>query len=409
MRILDQPAVERLLSGLTGRPRVVCGGSGAAPLAVLDLMDRACETWRLACINAPAGVPNRPGVTHETVFIGPGARGTSPVRFIPCRLSLAPRLYRNELAPDVLVLHTSMPRNGRVSMGIEVQVLPAALDEAKRRGALVIAQLNPNMPHVLGDGVIDVHDIDVGMVVDAPLPTASMPSPGPIASHIGDLVVGRIPDGATLQVGIGVIPDAVVAKLPRAHRVGVWTELLTDGIHTLEEAHSLDERMIVGTFAMGTPRLYEWLDDNPRVQLLRCETTNDPGIIATKPKVISVNTALQVDLFGQVNATRIGTRIHSGVGGSTDFLVGAMHSPGGQSLIAMRSWHPKVDRSTIVGRLEGAASANQPTAVVTEQGVAELFGTDEAEQARRLIDEAAHPQARENLRREGVEMGILPG
>lgn len=163
----------------------------------------------------------------------------------------------------------------------------------------------------------------------------------------------------------------------------MWTELLTDSIRLLEEAHSLDGRLITGTFAMGTPALYEWLDENPRVQLLRCEKTNNPSFIATQPKMASINAALQVDLFGQVNATRLRGKIHSGIGGSTDFLVGSMHSPGGQALIAMLSWHPKADCSTIVGK-------------------------SQEEQARQLIDNAAHPNAREKkLWREAKELSLV--
>lgn len=214
-------------------------------------------------------------------------------------------------------------------------------------------------------------------------------------------------DGATLQVGIGAVPDAVVAMLPDDRAFGVWTELLTDSIRLLEEAHSLDDRLLTGTFAMGTPALYEWLDENPRVQLLRCEKTNNPSFIATQPKMASINAALQVDLFGQVNATRLRGKIHSGIGGSTDFLVGSMHSPGGQALIAMLSWHPKADCSTIVGLLGSPASATQPSVVITEQGIADLFGKSQEEQARQLIDNAAHPNAREKLWREAKELSLV--
>ncbi|WCC81093.1 acetyl-CoA hydrolase [Cutibacterium equinum] len=404
--MMDQAGLEGIFHDVEGQPRVVCGGSGATPLPLLDLIDRCVETWRLVCINAPAGVPTRKDVIHETVFIGPGSRRAESLDYVPCRLSLATRLYEERFAPDILVLHTSTPRHGTVSMGIEVQVLPAALEAAKRRGALIIAQINPNMPYVLGDGIVDVDDIDIGVVVDVPLPTAAMPSPGPLAHRIGDRVASRIPDGATLQVGIGAVPDAAVSKLPESIHVGVWTELLTDSIRLLEQAHTLDDRVITGTFAMGTPALYEWLDDNPRVQLLRCETTNDPRNIADQPKMTSVNTALQVDLFGQVNATRVGTKIYSGVGGSTDFLVGAMHSPGGQALLTMLSWHPKADCSTIVDVLKSPVSAIQPSAVITEQGTAELFGNSQNEQARQLIDNTAHPDARDHLWQRAREFGL---
>ncbi|MSS45444.1 acetyl-CoA hydrolase [Cutibacterium sp. WCA-380-WT-3A] len=404
--MMDQAGLESVLTRMTGQPRVVCGGSGSTPVPLLTVVDRCLKKWRLACINAPIGVPTRKGIVHETVFIGPGSRHADTLEYVPCRLSLAPRLYEDRLAPDILILHTSAPRNGTVSMGIEVQVLPAALESAKRRGALIIAQVNPNMPYVFGDGIVDVDDIDIGVSVDAPLPTAAMPPAGPAAQQIGELVASRVPAGATLQVGIGAVPDAVVAMLPGDRTYGVWTELLTDSVRLLEQTHRLDERPVTGTFAMGTPALYQWLDDNPRVQLLRCEKTNNPNSIAAQPRMASVNTALQVDLFGQVNATRVRGKIHSGIGGSTDFLVGAMHSPGGQALIAMLSWHPKADCSTIVGLLDSPASASQPSAVVTEQGVADLFGRSQEEQARHLIDDAAHPDARHDLWRRAAELSL---
>lgn len=145
---------------------MVCAGSGATPLPLLDAVDRCLETWRFACVNAPVGVPTRKGVIHQTVFIGPGSRHAENLEYVPCRLSLAPRLYEDRFAPDILLLHTSTPHNGAVSMGIEVQVLPAALESAKRRGALVIAQVNPSMPYVFGDGIVDVDDIDIGVIVD---------------------------------------------------------------------------------------------------------------------------------------------------------------------------------------------------------------------------------------------------
>ena len=157
---------------------------------------------------------------------------------------------------------------------------------------------------------------------------------------------------------------------------------------------------------MGTPALYEWLNENPRVQLLRCEKTNNPSFIAAQPKMTSVNAALQVDLFGQVNANRVRGKIYSGIGGSTDFLVGAMHSLGGQALIAMLSWHPKADCSTIVGLLDSPASASQPSVVVTEQGVADFFGKSQEEQARQLIENAAHPDARGELWRQAKELSL---
>ena len=159
----------------------------------------------------------------------------------------------------------------------------------------------------------------------------------------------------------------------------------------------------------GSPEMLEWVHENERVDMVRTEVTNSPARIARNPHMVSVNTALQVDLFGQANASRINARIHSGFGGQTDFFVGAMHSEGGQAFIAMRSWHPKADCSTIVPLVDEPVTSFQMTAVVTEQGVAELYGRDQREQARQLIENAAHPRVRDELREEAVALGSVVG
>jgi len=163
---------------------------------------------------------------------------------------------------------------------------------------------------------------------------------------------------------------------------------------------------ITATFAYGSEELYAWADDNPQLRLLRCETTNSPGNIAKQPAVTSINTALQVDLFGAVNATRVNDRIISGTGGQADFIVGALQSPGGQAIIALKSWHPKANRSTIVPKLTEPTTSLQPSWVVTEQNTARVFGASQRDQALGLI-EAARPEARESLRTEAERMGLL--
>lgn len=183
--------------------------------------------------------------------------------------------------------------------------------------------------------------------------------------------------------------------------------MFSDSVLALERAGSLDtESPIIASFLFGSEELLDWVDDNERVRMTRTETTNDPGRIAQNPSMLSVNTALQVDLFGQANASRIRTRIHSGFGGQTDFIVGALHSPGGQAIIALRSWHPKADVSTIVPLVDEPVTSFQMSAVVTEQGVAQVFGLDQAEQARQLIEHAAHPSVRDELREEAAALGL---
>jgi acyl-CoA hydrolase len=189
--------------------------------------------------------------------------------------------------------------------------------------------------------------------------------------------------------------------------LAVWSEMFSDGVLALERSGALDPDVVVSaSFVYGSAELYRWVHRNPRVRLLRTETTNSPALIAAQRAMTSINTALQVDLFGQANASRISARIHSGFGGQTDFVVGALHSPGGQALMALRSWHPKADVSCVVAMVDEPVTSFQHTAVVSEQGVAEMFGHDERTQAAALIDRVAHPRVREELREEAVALGL---
>jgi acyl-CoA hydrolase len=183
--------------------------------------------------------------------------------------------------------------------------------------------------------------------------------------------------------------------------------MFSDGILPLEREGALDpDTPLTASFLFGSDELYRWVDRNPRVLMLRTETTNAPALIARNPLMVSVNTALQVDLFAQANASRIKARIFSGFGGQTDFIVGAVHSAGGQSFMALRSWHPKADVSTIIPLVDEPVTSFQPTAVITEQGVADIWGQDERSQARHLIEHAAHPRVREELWEEAHALGL---
>ncbi|WP_404861436.1 acetyl-CoA hydrolase/transferase C-terminal domain-containing protein [Gephyromycinifex aptenodytis] len=183
--------------------------------------------------------------------------------------------------------------------------------------------------------------------------------------------------------------------------------MISDGILALVQAGAMDrERLVTCSFMFGSPELFAWAHRNEGLRVLRTETVNAPGRISQNPGMTSINTALQVDLFDQANASRIETRIHSGFGGQTDFTVGAIHAPGGQAIMALRSWHPKVDVSTIVPLLDQPVTSFQHSAVVTENGIAELIGQDEKGQARHLIDHAAHPRVRDELWEEAYHLGL---
>jgi acyl-CoA hydrolase len=418
VREVGTDGLERAVTAFTERvalagapaqlPRVVASGNAAVPLTTLAVVDRALPGYRLNVLNAGPGIPTRHGVVHETSFAGAGMRRSPSLAYVPSRLSMVPALWRKALPPDVVVLHTSTPRGGRVSLGVEVNVLPAAVEQARARGGLVVAQVNPRMPYTFGDGELDAGLVDLAFEVDEPLQVHA-PEPLDVASRvIGELVAALVPDGATLQTGIGAVPDASLAGLSGRRGLRVWSEMFSDGILALERAGALDSVWpLTASFLVGSQELYAWVDGNKRVRLRRTEVANDPAVIARQRGMTSINTALQVDLFGQVNASRIGERIHSGFGGATDFLVGALHAEGGQALVAMRSWHPRADVSTVVPLLDQPATSFQPSAVVTEHGVAPVWGRAEREQAEGLIELAAHPKVREELREEARYLGLL--
>lgn len=411
MRVVDlaraAAAVRDHCEDVDGVPRIVTSGNFASPVAVLAALLPELAEVRLHALNAQPDLPLHDGVVPETTFVGPGFRRHPRLSYVPCRLSMVPRLFHGPLAPDVVVVHTTTPRDGRVSLGLEVNVLPAAIEAARRRGALVVAQLNPRMPWTFGDAEIPVDDIDLAVEADAALTTHTARVPGEDARLIGSLVAAEIGDGATLQAGIGEVPDATIAGVLERRGLKVWTEMFSDGVLTLERAGALDRGTPVRTsFVFGSQELYDWVDDNPRVRMLRTETTNSPAEISRQPAMTSINTALQVDLFDQANASRIGARIHSGFGGQTDFTVGASHSPGGRAFMALRSWHPKADVSTIVPLVDEPVTSFQHGAVVTEQGVAWMWGRDERQQARNLIEHAAHPSVRDDLWEEARALGL---
>jgi acyl-CoA hydrolase len=381
-----------------GEPRAVVSGNFAMPHRLIALFDAAVESYRFFALNAQTAVPDRPGVVPETPFVGPGMRGRPGLDYLPMRLSLVPRLFDEARPPDVVLLHTSTPRRGKVSLGSEVNILPAAIERARARSGLVVAQLNPHMPYTLGDGELDVGDIDLAIEVDEPLPSPLRRPVGEVTGAIGAGVATLVDDGATVQIGIGEIPDAVLASLRSCRGLGVWSEAISDGVLELERGGALDpDRTIVTTFLFGTPELYAFVDENPRVRVLRTETVNDPATIASHPRMCSLNTALQVDLSDQANASYVRGRIYSGFGGQPDFVVGALHSDGGQAVIALSSWHDKSDSSTIVTRLAEPATSFQHSAVVTEHGRALIFGRSQRAQARLLIEQTAHPDARAEL------------
>jgi acyl-CoA hydrolase len=407
MRVISEAQLGAVLGRLPRVPRVVVSGNYATPLRALAALDACAPEYRLFVLNAQHGLPDRPGVTLETSFVGPGMRGRAGLRYFPCRLSLVPSLLAQTLPPDVVIAHTSTPHDGTVSLGTEVNILPGAIEAVRSRGGLVVAQLNALMPYTHGDGVLTLDEIDYAIEVDEPL-SSPMPRPAvEVAGHIGEQVAQLVEDGATLQLGIGAVPDAALAALTGRRGLRVWSEMFSDGVLRLEQAGALQADIpVTASFLFGSVEVYEWVHDNPRVRLLRTEKTNDPGLIAKQPSLTSVNTALQVDLYGQANASRAHGMIYSGFGGQTDFVVGALHSTGGKAIIALPSWHAKSGTSTVVPLLAGPVTSFQHSFIVSEHGVAAIWGNDSTAQARQIVDNVAHPQARDDLRSAAHSLGL---
>jgi acyl-CoA hydrolase len=255
--------------------------------------------------------------------------------------------------------------------------------------------------------VLETEDIDLAIEVDQPLESPTPRPIGDIHRVIGERVADLVPEAATLQLGIGSVPDAVLTALQARRDLAVWSEMFSDGVLGLESAGALRTDVpIIASFVFGSAELYDWIGFNPRIRMLRTEKTNDPALIARHRDMASINGALQVDLFAQANAARVRGMIYSGFGGQTDFIVGALHSPGGRAIIALPSWHPKADVSTVVPRLIGPVTSFQHSFFVSEQGIAAIWGHDAASQAGNIIDQVAHPTVRDELHEAGRELGF---
>ena len=407
MRTVSVEQLGRHFASLAGNPRVVVSGNMAVPWEAVHALDENKDTYVLHALNAPPGIPDREGVVAETCFVGAGMRKHSNLSYVPSRLSLVPVLLRRRLPPDVVIVHCAPPRDGQLSLGIEVNVLPAAIEGCRQRSGRVIAVINDQMPYTYGDAQVPVEAVDLAIEVSSPIASHEPVEPDENSRAIGERVASRVSDGATLQMGIGGVPDATLAALTQRKDLRIWTEMFSDGVLELDRVGALEkDTPLTASFLFGSRELYDWLDGNHRVRMMRTEHTNDPGLIAQQRRMTSVNTALEVDLFGQANASRINARIHSGFGGQTDFIVGALHSPGGNSFIALRSWHPRADVSTIVPLVDEPVTSFQQSAIVTENGVAQLWGRDEREQCRDLIDECAHPRVRDELWEEAAGLGL---
>ncbi len=348
------------------------------------------------------------------LFIGANVRQAvwkGRAQFVPSFLSEVPGLFRKKIIPlDVALIQVSPPdAHGFCSLGVSVD----ATNAAWRMADVVIAQINKNMPRSHGDGLIHLDKIDYAVEHDQPLPEHSMGEPTPEEAMIGEHIAGMIEDGSTLQMGIGSIPNAVLAKLGNHKDLGIHTEMFSDGIIPLVESGVINNSKkkhhpgkIVSGFAFGTKKLYDFIHDNPMVNMLDIAYVNDVSVIRKNPKVVAINSAIEVDVTGQVCADSIGTRFYSGVGGQMDFIRGASLSEGGKPIIALASMTAK-GVSKIVPELKPGAGVVTTRAhvhyVVTEFGVADLYGKSIRERIAAMI-EIAHPDHREDLAKKAWEL-----
>ncbi len=343
-------------------------------------------------------------------FVGDNVRAgvdTNIGDYIPVFLSEIHWLFRRNILPlDVAFIQVSPPdKHGYCSLGVSVDITLPAIQTAKT----VVALINPQVPRTHGDGIIHISHIDFAVEVDMPIYTTSVGTPSKIESVIGKNVAGLVDDGATLQMGIGNIPNAVLNNLTNHKRLGIHTEMFSDGILPLVEQgiitgeeKEIKTGKIVTCFAIGTQRLYDFIDDNPIVHFKEAGYTNDTAIIRQNPKVTAINSAIEIDLTGQVCADSIGSYQYSGVGGQMDFIRGASLSENGKPIIALPSVTTK-GISKIVPFLKQGASVTTTRAhvhyIVTEYGVVNLFGKSLEQRAEDLIS-IAHPDHREMLEKE---------
>ena len=413
-KVTAEEAVRVIKSG----DRVFVHSVAAAPQQLIKAMTaRASELRDVEIVHlhtegeAPYVAPEFAESFHTNVmFIGANVRSaiyTGEADYIPVFLSEVPALFRKKILPlNVAMIQVSPPdRHGFCSLGVSVDVSRAAVHEAE----YVIAQINPNMPRTHGDGLIHINQINYAVEVDDPLPEAADRVMSEIELAIGRNCANLVDNGATLQMGIGAIPDAVLVALKDHQDLGVHTEMFSDGIIELIESGVINGARkkvhpdkVVGTFVLGKRRLYDYIDDNPFFVMLDAAYVNDTSVIRRNPKVTAINSAIEVDLTGQVCADSIGTRLFSGVGGQMDFIRGASLSEGGKPVIALPSVTGRGESRIVISLKEGAGVVTTRAHVhyvVTEYGIAELYGRNLRQRAKAMIA-IAHPDHREELERE---------
>lgn len=395
----------------------------SAPKVLIEALCRRGESGELRNVKihhlhtegeAPYTDPKFEGIFfHQAFFVGTNVRKSVQSGYsdyIPVLLSETQKLYRCGALPcDVAMIQVCPPdKHGFVSLGTSVDATLAAIECAKT----VIAVVNPHVPRAWGQAMIPMDMIDIFVEDDTPLMPAHFSEPDEVETAIGKHCASLIEDGACLQMGIGAIPNAVLAQLGGHRHLGIHTEMFADGVLSLVEKgvidgsnKGIDKGKLVSTFLMGSQECYDFVDDNPMVAMMDVGYTNNPYMIAKNPKTTAINSALQVDLTGQVCADSLGTKFYSGTGGQVDFVYGASLSEGGKAIIAMPSCTKKGESKISPVLLQGAGVVTSRAHIhwfVTEYGAVDLYGKSLQERAK-LVISVAHPDHREMLEKAASE------
>lgn len=407
--------------------RIYYSGNAAIPRTLIEALAERRDELKNVQLNHvlllgkdPFGGPEMEGhFRHNSLFVGPADRpavNDGRADYVPVFLYQIPRLFRDGIIPlDIALIQVSRPdEHGFMSFGVETLATKGATDCAKK----VIVLVNEKMPRVLGDSFIHVSQVHSIVEDSFALPELLPPPVAEVEESIAAHITPLIDDGCTLQLGIGGIPNAVLSRLEGKRDLGIHTEMVSDGVMMAIEkgiitgrSKTLHRGKAVLTFALGSQRLYDYIDNNPLFEAHPTEYTNDPFVVAQNENLIAINSAIEIDLTGQVCSDSIGTRIYSGFGGQVDFIRGAAQSKGGKPIIALPSTGKDAAFSKIVPMLKPGAgvvtSRGDVHYVVTEFGVAHLFGRSLRERAERLIA-IAHPKFRGELEAAAKERKLLP-
>ncbi len=419
-------SAEEAVSVVKSGDRVYISGNAATPYVLMNaLAARKDELKDVELVHVlllgedPLSKPEMEGhFRHNSLFVGPADRkaiNEGRADYVPIFLHQIPLLFLSGQMPlDVAMLHVSPPdEHGFMSLGVEVLASKAAAEKAK----IVIAQVNDKMPRVLGDSFLHVSRFHKIVEISEPLPELEKKPFSEVERMIGKHIADLIEDGSTLQLGIGGIPDAVLAALSNRRDLGIHTEMVSDGVMEAIEAgiitgarKTFHPYKVVITFALGSARLYDFIDNNPIFEAHPTDYVNHPFNVARNDNMVAINSAIEVDITGQVCSDSIGTYIYSGFGGQVDFIRGAAHSKGGKPIIALPSTAKDGEMSRIVPFLKKGAGVvttrGDVRYVVTEYGVAYLFGKNLQERTKALIN-IAHPKFRPDLIREAKARNLL--